>query len=109
MLERQTLIHLQTCRLACYLTKSFSTLATEGYCTPSDPRDGEDQEGKMESGTGLGDGEGAEDISKDVGDDEDLSEFAKSGEKEEREGSIEGAEDAVDMGMDELEGEGGRL
>ena len=108
LLDTQALVHLQTCRLGIYLAKTFGTLATEGYCSPSDLTKGQEQDGKMESGTGLGDGEGAEDISKDVGDDEDLSEFA-TGEREEREGSIKGAEDAVDMGMDELEGETGEL
>ncbi|KAF2634774.1 midasin [Massarina eburnea CBS 473.64] len=51
---------------------------------------------KLESGTGLGEGEGAEDISKDIGDDEDLEELAQE-QKGEREGSIEEEDDAVDM------------
>ena len=109
MLNSQMTVHLGICRLACYVTKIFGTLATQGYCTPADSTERREQEGKMESGTGLGDGEGAEDISKDISADEDLSEFAKDGEKKDGDESIEGAEDAVDMGMDELEGETGEF
>lgn len=102
-LSNQAAVHNQTVRLACFLAKSFTTIAKEGFCTPSDPSDGEEQSGKLESGTGLGDGEGAEDISKDVGADEDMTEFAQ-GEQEDQNGEMEDAEDAVDMGADDLEG-----
>lgn len=105
--RRQAAIHLETCQVALQLAKSFTTLANQGFCRPSETADGEEQSGKLESGTGLGEGEAAEDISKDVGDDEDLSELAQSGQKEEQEGEIEDAEDAIDMGHDDLQGEMG--
>jgi midasin len=108
--NRQTAIYLETCRLALQLAKSFTTLVSQGFCRPSDPAEGqEEQSGKLESGTGLGEGEGAEDISKDVQDDEDLSELAQSGQKEERDEEMEHAEDAVDMGNEDLEGEMGDM
>lgn len=107
ILNTHTANHLETCRLGLQLSKSFTSLASQGFCNPREPDDGKEQSGKLESGTGLGDGEGAEDISKDVGDDEDLSELAQSGQKEEEDGEMEDAQDAVDMGHDELEGEMG--
>lgn len=105
--DRQKAVHLESCRLALQLATSFNMLLTQGFCRPSEPAQGEEQTGKLESGTGLGEGEGAEDISKDVGADEDLSELAQSGEKEEQDGDMENVDDAVDMGNDELQGEMG--
>ncbi|EXJ64606.1 hypothetical protein A1O7_00943 [Cladophialophora yegresii CBS 114405] len=108
--NRQTATYLEVCRLALQLARSFTTLVSQGFCRPSDPAEGqEEQSGKLESGTGLGEGEGAEDISKDVQDDEDLSELARAGQKEERGDEMEHAEDAVDMGNDDLEGEMGDM
>ncbi|KEF59451.1 uncharacterized protein A1O9_04295 [Exophiala aquamarina CBS 119918] len=107
LIRRQTAVHIETCRLAIQLAVSFTALAREGFCRPSDPSNGEEQSGKLESGTGLGEGEGAEDISKDVGDDEDLSELAQAEGQDKNDGEIENAEDAVDMGNDDLKGETG--
>ena len=105
--EQQMAVHAETCRMACFLAKTFTTLATDGYCTSAEPSNGEEQSGKLESGTGLGDGQGAEDISKDVGADEDMSEFAQSREKQGEHDEMSDVEDAVDMGADEFEGEMG--
>ncbi|KAJ9639642.1 AAA ATPase midasin [Knufia peltigerae] len=105
--SQQVAVHLETCRLALQLATSFDALLSQGFCRPSEPSQGEEQSGKLESGTGLGEGEGAEDISKDVAEDEDLSELAQTGQKEDREDEMENAEDAVDMGMDDLEGDMG--
>lgn len=105
LFQRQTAVHVETCRLGIQLAKTFTTLAQEGFCRPSDPGNKEEQSGKLESGTGLGEGEGAEDISKDVEDDEDLTELAQAEEQEKKDGEMENAEDAVDMGNDDLKGE----
>ncbi|KAL6249838.1 AAA ATPase midasin [Rhinocladiella similis] len=102
---RQLAVHSETCSLALQLATSFNALLSQGFCRPSEPSDGEEQSGKLESGTGLGEGEGAEDISKDVADDEDLSELAQTGQNEDRDDEMENAEDAVDMDRDDLEGE----
>ncbi|KMU81394.1 midasin [Coccidioides immitis RMSCC 3703] len=47
------------------------------FCSPTEASDEQGSSGKLENGTGLGDGGGAEDISKDVQDDEDLSDLAQ--------------------------------
>ncbi|KAK4561600.1 AAA ATPase midasin [Recurvomyces mirabilis] len=98
----------ETAALAYQLAASFEQLAQRGFCTPSEKAGGkDDRAGNVEAGTGLGDGEGAEDISKDIGDDEDLSELAQepqaSGQKED----IEDQQDAVDMADQEMEGDMG--
>jgi midasin len=103
-------LHTATAKLLYRLAKSFIQVGTQGFCTPPE-KSSENQPGKddkLESGTGLGEGEGAEDISKDIEEDEDLEDLAqeKGGE---REGSIEEEEDAVDMGENEMEGEMGEV
>ncbi|EXJ70340.1 uncharacterized protein A1O5_06408 [Cladophialophora psammophila CBS 110553] len=102
--NRHAALYLETSRLALQLARSFTAVAKQGFCRPSEPADGQEQTGKLESGTGLGEGEGAEDISKDVQNDEDLSELAQEGQKEEIDGEMENTEDAVDMGNEDLEG-----
>lgn len=96
-----------TCKMTYVLAKSFIQIASQGFCTPAEKSDS--QEGKtdkLEGGTGLGDGEGAEDISKDIQEDEDLSELAQEPNKGEKE-DIEDEKDAVDMADAEMEGEMG--
>lgn len=88
------------------LSEIFCTLASDGFCKPAEKSDsGAHGKEQLESGTGLGDGEGAEDISKDIADDEDLSELAQdpqnAGEKNDQEG--DDGNDAINAG-DELEG-----
>ncbi|KAK5956684.1 AAA ATPase midasin [Knufia fluminis] len=101
-------LHVQTCRLAVFLGKTFTTLAKEGFCSPSQPSDGQEQTGKVEQGTGLGEGDAAEDISKDVGVDEDLTDLAQEGgQREDGDEQMDKSKDAVDMGAEELEGEMG--
>jgi midasin len=105
--ERFTSVHRQICKTSYILTKTFTTVASEGLCSPAEASEEQGGEGKMESGTGLGDGEGAEDISKDIGDDEDLSELAQQQNKEDTKDEIEDSADAVNMDQEELEGETG--
>ncbi|KZM18978.1 ATPase [Ascochyta rabiei] len=105
LVDRFDALHASTTKLLYRLCKSFIQVGTQGFCQPpeksSDQQKGKDD--KLEEGTGLGEGEGAEDISKDIEDDEDLEDLAQ--EKGEREGSIEEQEDAVDMGENDMEGE----
>ena len=105
-LERYSRFHLEYCRLASILAKSFSEVAEEGFCSPPECSASE-QEGneKLEGGIGLGEGGGAEDISKDIQDDEDLSELAQQNKKDEGEHEMEDQDDAVNMDHDEMEGE----
>lgn len=93
------------CRLAIVLGDTFCRIASQGFCDPAeDAPTATENSGKLEEGTGLGEGEGETDISKDVRSDEDLTELAQEGH-EDIEGDIDDQEDAVNMDYDELEGE----
>ncbi|KAL8708470.1 MAG: hypothetical protein Q9220_006627 [cf. Caloplaca sp. 1 TL-2023] len=95
-------------RLAATLAQSFSHVASQGFCNPSKASNAETSSNeKLEDGTGLGEGEGAEDISKDIQDDEDLTELAQEGQKSKDGEQIEDQEDAVNMDQEDLEGEMG--
>lgn len=93
------------CRLAIVLGDAFCRIASQGFCDPAEdaPTATENSE-KLEEGTGLGEGEGETDISKDIRSDEDLTELAQEGNGN-IEGDIDDQEDAVNMDCDELEGE----
>ncbi|KAL9104324.1 MAG: hypothetical protein Q9163_000715 [Psora crenata] len=107
-LKRYAGVHLSLCKLAAALSKSFVRIGKDGFCSPSEsPRTKSGNAEKLEGGTGLGEGEGVEDISKDIQDDEDLSELAQQGQKDGADSSIEEQQDAVNMDHDELEGEVG--
>ncbi|KAL7950476.1 hypothetical protein V8C42DRAFT_359440 [Trichoderma barbatum] len=98
-------IHRATVKIGYGMTRAFTQIASQGFCTPQEKSDEKSgAEGKLESGTGLGDGEGAEDISKDIQADEDLSELAQEANKE-KTGEMEDEKDAVDMADEELEGD----
>ncbi|KAK8110776.1 uncharacterized protein PG998_007233 [Apiospora kogelbergensis] len=103
-------LNLSTSHIAYSLSKNFVQLAGQGFCTPQEQSDEKAEgAGKMESGTGLGEGEGAEDISKDIQPDEDLSELAQEKNQEPKQEEIEDEKDAVDMADGELEGEMGSV
>ncbi|KAI8635037.1 midasin [Xylariaceae sp. FL1651] len=97
--------HRMICKLGATLSKSFTQLASQGFCTPQEKsEETAGQSENLESGTGLGEGEGAEDISKDIQPDEDLSELAQ--EKNADSGrEMEDEKDAVDMADEDLEGD----
>ncbi|OAA32899.1 Midasin [Moelleriella libera RCEF 2490] len=102
-------LHRATAYMAYTLTKSFNQIASQGFCTPQEKSDESSGDaGKLEAGTGLGDGEGAEDISKDIQADEDLTELAQEANKEQN-GDVEDEKDAVDMADEDLEGEMGSV
>lgn len=106
VVERYVDLHAETCKLAYVLVRSFNQIASEGFCGPVDGSGNVDESaGNLEQGTGLAEGKGAEDISKDVGDDEDLSELAQQHRAEEDKEEMENEENAVDMGGDDLQGE----
>lgn len=102
-------IHRATVQMSYKLTKAFTQIASQGFCTPQEKSDETSGDsGKLEAGTGLGDGDGAEDISKDIQPDEDLSELAQEANKEQTD-EIEDEKDAVDMADEDLEGEMGSV
>ncbi|KAL0473808.1 midasin [Neurospora intermedia] len=102
-------LHRSTCRLGYTLSNSFIVIAKQGFCSPQEEsKEKSGESGDVQSGTGLGDGEGAEDISKDIKDDEDLSELAQD-QNNKNQNDIEDNPDAVDMGEDDLEGDMGSV
>lgn len=99
-------LNANTSKMAFTLSKSFVQLAGQGFCTPKEKSEETSGEtGNLEEGTGLGEGEGAEDISKDVQPDEDLTELAQQKNEEPRKDEIEDEKDAVDMADEDMEGE----
>lgn len=106
MISRYLGVHREVCKMSYVLSKSFAQIASEGFCSPREASATEESgSGKVESGTGLGEGEGAEDISKDIQDDEDLSELAQEKNQENSKDDVEKSEDAVNMDQEDLEGE----
>ncbi|WEW57086.1 AAA ATPase midasin [Emydomyces testavorans] len=104
LIHRYAHLHRESCKMGYILSNSFVRVASEGFCSPAEPSSEQGASGKLESGTGLGEGEGAENISKDVQDDEDLSDLAQQKEDQNGEkGDIEAANDAVDMDHNDLE------
>ncbi|KAK3722115.1 AAA ATPase midasin [Vermiconidia calcicola] len=100
----------QLSRTSFVLATSFIQLANQGFCSPSEKtEEGSSQAGQIDAGTGLGEGEGADDISKDIGDEEDLSELAQSRDRETKAEDAEDEKDAVDMADAEMEGELGEV
>ena len=99
--------HRSACRLGYLLANACNRLLTQGFCTPSEPSGGQGGEGdKVETGTGLGEGEGAQDISKDIRDDESLTDVAQEPNLAQEKEELEDEKDAVQM-ADEMEGEVG--
>ncbi|KAI0431499.1 hypothetical protein F5Y09DRAFT_354913 [Xylaria sp. FL1042] len=97
--------HQMICKLGFTLSKQFTQLASQGFCTPQEKsEETAGQSDNLESGTGLGEGEGAEDISKDIQPDEDLSELAQE-KNANPDRDMEDEKDAVDMADEELEGD----
>ncbi len=107
-LHRHLRFHGSLCKLSSLLTHSFTQIALEGFCSPTEnPVANSAKAEKPEGGTGLGEGEGLEDISKDIQDDEDLSELAQGLIKDNEREEIQDQEDAVNMDYDEMQGEAG--
>lgn len=87
-------------------TYSFSTillnLAKNGFCSPEPPSD-EKNDDNLHEGTGLGDGEGAQNNSKDIDQDEDLTEDAQTANQDQKD-KDERDEDDEDNAV-EMEGD----
>lgn len=106
VISRLTSLHRATCKMTYIFSSAAATISAKGFCTPPEKSDEKSDTGKIEQGTGLGDGEGMEDISKDIGADEDLSEIAQETSKEPGKKEIQGEKDAVDV-EGEMEGQTG--
>ncbi|PKK43818.1 hypothetical protein CI102_14758 [Trichoderma harzianum] len=81
-------IHRATVKIGYGMTKAFTQIASQGFCTPQEKSDEKS---------------GAEG-NKDIQADEDLSELAQEANKE-KDGEMEDEKDAVDMADEELEGD----
>ncbi|CAI5759429.1 unnamed protein product [Candida verbasci] len=89
-------------KAAFILSNSLYTLATKGFCSPEHPQE-QKNDNNLQEGTGLGDGEGINNNSNDVQDDEDLTEDAQQAnqdQKEKDEGEENENDDAVDIESD---------
>ena len=78
-------------------------LAKDGFCSPEPPSE-ETEDNNLQEGTGLGDGDGAQNNSKDVEEDEDLLEDAQQPNKDQRNDSDEDDEEKEDDAV-EMEGD----
>lgn len=106
--SRLSNLHQSTSQMSFRLAKIFAQLSKQGFCTPPEKSGKQEQgEEKLEGGTGLGEGDGGEDISKDIADDEDLTELAQEKDDRGDKDEIEDEKDAVDMADQEMEGEMG--
>ena len=80
------------------LSNILYNLASKGFCSPEPPSEEVDDK-YLHEGTGLGDGEGVENASKDVEQDEDLTENAQTSNEDQksRDEEDEDDQDAVEM------------
>ncbi|KAL9614428.1 MAG: hypothetical protein Q9167_001099 [Letrouitia subvulpina] len=103
ILDHYVQLYGSLCKTGSMLTRSFTGLASRGFCSPADSSTTRSQSEKTKEGTGLGEGEGAEDVSESIEDDEDISELAQEGQKEREGEQIERHEDAVDLQDEDLD------
>jgi midasin len=89
-------------KLTYVLTRTALTVAKEGFCRPPDSEsEGGDGEGKAlegAEGTGLGAGQGAEDVSKEIEDESQVE--GLQGEQDEKQEGEKGEGDAIEMSED---------
>ncbi|KAG8531461.1 uncharacterized protein KY384_003090 [Bacidia gigantensis] len=105
VLDEYVSSHASLNRLAVVMARSLASICKNGFCSPVEPSTGDSAAEKIESGTGLGEGQGTEDISGDIQDDEDLSDLAQQHQEEQNGHRSEQNASAVDMNHDDLEGE----
>ncbi|EEB08347.2 midasin [Schizosaccharomyces japonicus yFS275] len=87
--------HLNACFLK--LASIYLVISTSGFCSPDFSSDSKEAGESLESGTGLGSGEGAEDITNQIEEDEDLTELAEEQDDNENDNELEERSDAVEM------------
>ena len=107
IIQKRLEVHESLCELAVHLSKSFNNIVTQGFCSPQESSDEQAGSGQVEEGVGLGDGdvEGAEDISKEIDKDEDVSELAQESRREQNENAENAIseDNAINVGDTELE------
>ena len=97
--------HKASLKLAYVVSSVIKELALEGFCRPSEDDGEEGEAGKTMDGTGMADGQGATNVSKEIEDEEQIEGLqGEVPKKEEKEEQKEGDDDAVEM-KDDFEGE----
>lgn len=98
ILEKAKLFYSKTSYGSYILAVVLDNLAKDGFCTPEPPSEEVDDK-NLHEGTGLGDGEGAQNNSKDVEQDDDLTEDAQKPNDDQKDDKEEDEDDdsAVDM------------
>ncbi|GAV27477.1 hypothetical protein PMKS-000945 [Pichia membranifaciens] len=96
--EKLKTSYIDISRGAFELSTILNNICSKGFCQPEPPSD-EKEDNNLKEGTGLGDGEGAQNNSNDVEEDEDLSEHAQQPNEEKNKDDQEQEEndDAVDI------------
>ena len=104
--ERYVRYHRETCRAAHSLIKLFNHIAAQGFCEPIDSDSGQGENfGQVENGTDPGLGSDIEDVSKEIGENEDLSELTAQRSDGTENAQLKHEEDAIDMGRDDMQGQ----
>ena len=97
--------HKASLKLAYVVSAIVKELALEGFCRPNEDDGEEGAAGKTTDGTGMADGQGATNVSKEIEDEEQIEGLqGEVPKKEEKEEQKEGDDDAVEM-KDDFEGE----
>lgn len=78
------------------MSSLLHAVCSKGFCQPEPPNE-EKQDSNLKDGTGLGDGDGAENNSNDVEDNEDLSEQAQQPNEDKKDDEDNENDDAVDI------------
>ncbi|ORY83906.1 hypothetical protein BCR37DRAFT_346137, partial [Protomyces lactucae-debilis] len=92
----------QVAKSAYLVGRSFKAIAQDGFCGPQPPQEQPNESTETTEGTGLADGQGNEDITKDIEDDEDMGDLDNSGEPQDKDeaGDTEAKELDDDVGGD---------
>lgn len=106
-LDKMMSWHKATLKFAHVLASTFLSIAEKGFCKPDEVDDGESNEqgeGKLEEGTGLGEGEGAENISNQIQNEEQVEGLKDEGEGDEKNDEekqkTEAEDQAIEMNED---------
>ncbi|CCF56589.1 hypothetical protein KAFR_0B02920 [Kazachstania africana CBS 2517] len=103
ILEKVRSYYVTTSHGTYILSNILLNLAKNGLCSPEPPSE-EVEDNNLHEGTGLGDGEGAQNNSKDIEQDEDLTEDAQTANKDQKEKDEFDEEDEKDDAV-EMEGD----
>ncbi|CAI4046401.1 hypothetical protein N7582_003803 [Saccharomyces uvarum] len=99
VLDKSRTYYINTSHGTYILSTILHSLAKNGFCSPEPPSEEVDDK-NLQDGTGLGDGEGAQNNNKDVEQDEDLTEDAQKENKDQQDKDDrddENEDDAVEM------------